>query len=308
MTSAGHRVPVLEIGGTHVTAALVDLTKGQVVDGVGDRQPLRGGAKARTLLDAVVRCAATVGAQHDTAWGVAVPGPFDYAQGVAWFEGVGKFDALRGVDIGSVLRREIEPAPSQVRFCNDAVAFALGEWAFGAGGRCDRMVGITLGTGIGSGFLADGIPIERGTDVPPGGEIHLLSVHGQPLEETVSRRAILRSFAHRAGELAVDVEEGLDVREIADRARSGDPLAHRVLHDAFYELGLALAPWLIRFQASTVVVGGSMSRSWDLVYPALRSGLGAEDPALVEDVQVLAGHDVDHAALLGAALAAARPS
>ena len=65
-------------------------------------------------------------------WGVAIPGPFDYVRGIADFHGVGKFDALRGVDLGDVLRRTLTRANGRVSFVNDAEAFAIGEWASGA--------------------------------------------------------------------------------------------------------------------------------------------------------------------------------
>ncbi len=297
-------MPVLEIGGTHVTAALVDLTAGEVVDGAGDRVPLPGAGDAQLLLAEITRCATALGADPGAAWGVAVPGPFDYAHGIAWFEGVGKFDALRGVDLGEVLRAQIRPAPARVQFGNDAAAFALGEWGFGAGRGCGRMVGITLGTGVGSAFLADGDPVDSGDDVPPGGEVHRLSLHGLPLEDTVSRRAILRRFADRSAAAGRAVEQDVDVHDVAGRARAGDQLAHDVLSEAFSQLGSALAPWLARFGASTVVVGGSISRSWDLIAPALRHGL---DTGGLAAVRVLPAKNPDHAALLGAALLAARP-
>lgn len=301
------RVPVLEIGGTHVAAALVDLAAGRVIQAGSSRITLHGDAPADELLEQIVGCAADLDPPPRAAWGVAVPGPFDYEHGVARFAGVGKFDALNGVDIGAVLRRELPGGPAVLCFVNDAVAFTIGEWAFGAGVGHDRVVGITLGTGVGSGFLSHGVPVDSGHDVPPGGEVHHLSVNGRPLEDTVSRRAILRAFA---GGSPVEPggsrdECGLDVLDIADRARAGDPSADRVLRTAFTQLGVALAPWLAWFHATAVVVGGSMSRSWDLVYAPLLSGITGTDGSLSAQLQVLPAADRDHAAILGAAWRAA---
>jgi glucokinase len=295
-------VPVLEIGGTHVTAALVDLGAGRVTPGAGTRRPLRGDASAAELLEQIVSCAAELDPPQRAAWGVAVPGPFDYEHGVARFEGVGKFDALNGVDVGAVLRNELPGHPERVRFLNDATAFTIGEWAFGAGAGHDRVVGVTLGTGVGSGFLANGAPVQAGEKVPPGGEVHHLEIDGRPLEDTVSRRALLRAFARRAPH-----KGEVDVLEIADLARAGDEAARQVLWEAFRQLGLALAPWLARFDASALVVGGSMSGSWDLVRPPLCAGMQTAVRSLLEGLEVLRAQDSDHAALLGAAWHAVRP-
>ncbi|MEK8144748.1 hypothetical protein NKH18_33290 [Streptomyces sp. M10(2022)] len=46
-----------------------------------------------------------------------------------------------------------------------------------------------------------------------------------------------------------------------------------MLDHAFRALGVAMAPWLTRFQATVLVVGGSIAGSWDLVTAPLREGL-----------------------------------
>ena len=170
-----------------------------------------------------------------------MPGPFDYETGIAHFEGVGKFDALNGLDIGAVLWRELANRPRTVAFVNDAIAFAVGEWAFGSGRGHDRMVGITLGTGVGSGFLDRASSVVSGTRVPVRGEVYRLLIDDRPLEDTVSRRALLPHYAEHRPESPC-----LDIREMAVRAQDGDSVANQVLRDAFTRLGLALAPWLSR--------------------------------------------------------------
>lgn len=293
---ANDLVPVVEIGGTHVTAAVVALARGQVLSDSVRRLPLDGEASAPELLGQIVRCASTLNAPPGAAWGVAVPGPFDYESGIASFESVGKFDALKGVDVGAVLRRELPGRPASVSFLNDAIAFALGEWAFGAGARQERLVGVTLGSGVGSGFLAHGRPVASGPEVPTKGEVYRLRINGRPLEDTVSRRALLRAYAsHAPGRPATDVED------IADRAKGGDSVARLVLNSAFRELGVALAPWLGRFHASALVLGGSMTRSWKLIHPSLVSGLNDRERLYPDRLEVLRAENPEQSALLGAA-------
>jgi glucokinase len=295
MTAWGERaIPVLDVGGTHVTAALVDLTVGRVTPGTLRRRTLDATAPARVVLDVVVSCANELAAPAKAAWGVAVPGPFDYEAGIARFTGVGKFEELDGVDVGAVLRSELRTRPSSVTFVNDAIAFAVGEWAFGSGRGHDRMVGLTLGTGVGSGFLDCGSPVLSGPDVPVQGEVYRLLVDGRPLEHSVSRRALLRAYAERR-----PGSPCTDVQDMAARSRGGDSTADEVIRTAFSRLGLALAPWLSRFGATALVVGGSISQSWDLVYPSLVAGIHAS-PGDVPDLMVFAANDSEGSALLGA--------
>lgn len=290
-------VPVLEIGGTHLTAALVHPETWTVVPGTLTRLPFDGTRSTDDLIADMAAAAATVPAVHSGRWAVAIPGPFDYDAGIGRFEHVGKFDALRDVNVRERLQAGIEPRPRSIRFLNDADAFGVGEYATGAAKGARRAICITLGTGVGSAFLEGGNPVNAGPTVPPDGSAHLIVYRGRPLEETVSRRAIRSAFAAVVG---VDRGELFDVREIAEAARSGDPQASRAFGDAFTHLGHAIAPWITRFDASVLVVGGSMARSWDLVEPALRNGLAAAAPDLA-GLPVRPAGNSEHAPLVGAA-------
>ncbi|MFD3312092.1 ROK family protein [Streptomyces sp. NPDC058694] len=254
-------IPVLEIGGTHVTAALVDLHDARVTSRT--REPLDADSDADDILAVVRHCADGLPVRSGARWGVAVPGPFDYARGIALFRGVGKFDALHGMDVRAAFLDGLRQRPSDVVFLNDAHAFLTGEWSAGTVRGHRRAVGITLGTGVGSAFLADGRICDAGPGVPLEGRMDLTEIDGRPLEDAVSRRAILARYADPAA----------DVHDIAGRARAGEERAQRVLDNVFTALGVALGPRLVDFGATALVVGGSMARSWDLVAPALSTGL-----------------------------------
>lgn len=283
-------VPVLEIGGTHVTAALVDPVAWTVVAGSVTRRHLDAGAPADALLADLVAAAASLAAPEDVTWGVAVPDPFDYDRGIALFEGVGKFDSLNGVDVRAALLAGIPARPAGIAFLNDADAYALGEWTHGAGSGSTRCAVVTLGTGVGSGWIADGRIVDPG--LPPGGRIHRLTVDGVPLEDVMSRRAVRRRYAGVTGDRVADV------RDIADRARAGEPAARETLARALGALGRVVGPCVTRFHADVLVVGGSMSASWDLFAPWFTAGL-ADAAAGLPPVRV-AAHPQD-APLLGAA-------
>lgn len=273
-------VPVLEIGGTHVTAAVVDPEAGSVLE--SHRRALDASGSSSAIVSELLACAGLIAAPERATWGVAVPGPFDYENGIGLFHGVAKFEALNGFDLGAALLGGLPGSPAGVRFLNDADAFGLGEYALGATSGHARAIALTLGTGIGSAFLADGSVVSSGPSVPPEGSVHLLSIDGRPLEDTVSRRAILAAYGR----------PGVDVVDVAEAARGGDEAAASVLWSAFHALGSALRPWVDSFGATIVVVGGSMARSWDLVAPPLTAGLHGPDV-------VRARHESE-AALLGA--------
>jgi glucokinase len=271
-------VPVLEIGGSHVTAAVVR-PGDWVVEGV-HRAKLDSQRSAEEIVAQLVAAARQLPLASGLA--VALPGPFDFASGVAWYRR-DKFASLYGHDLGRSLRAEL--GLDRVVFLNDAEAFSVGEWAAGELRGLDRCIGITIGTGIGSGFLDDGRAVRTGDTVPPGGELYRTEYEGREIENWISARAILRSYSERGGSAE---QPGFGVKEIAELARGGDALAKDVLLDAFGALSNALVPWLERFEATRVVLGGSISGAFDVV-------------ASVFPFDIAATKDTEHSALLGAA-------
>lgn len=283
---SNHHVPVLDIGGTHVTGALFDPSTGALVPGSRHRRELDSSADRADILDRLLSCASRLDARTAAVWGVAVPGPFEYDTGVARYHDVGKFEALNGVDIGRVLREGVGSSPASIRFLNDASAFGLGECTTdGAAVGHERVIGLTLGTGVGSVFLQRGVVLEDRVDVPPQGRVDLLRIDGRPLEDVVSRRAIVARYAELRDTTAVDVDV------IAERAADGDSTARHVFTEAFRMLGTALRPWVRSFAADLLVLGGSISASWSLVAAPVREAIG--------DVPVVRARLGGDAALVG---------
>ncbi len=292
-------IPVLEVGGTHVTAGWVQ-PDGWQVSGL-TRTDLPADGSAEALVGALAAAATGLGAAPGAAWGIAMPGPFDYARGVAHYAGVGKFEALAGIDLRSALYEALPQRPGSLCFSNDASAFLIGEWLIGAARGSTRCVAITLGTGIGSAFLDRGDVIDSGGSVPPQAEVHLLSHAGRLLETWVSRRAIRAAYALASG----SPEASTDVKEIAARARAGDQAAGQAFTAAFVVLGEVLGPWLERFGADLLVVGGSISGAWDLIEQPLRRGLSRYSDC---HFSIVTAARPELAALVGAAYPAVSPT
>jgi glucokinase len=273
----------LDLGGSHVTAAEIAVEAG--VARVEHRQSAdvdpHGSAEA--ILDVVAGVMRGVTAES-VPWRLAVPGPFDLERGIGQYRDVGKFESLYGVDVRAGLGDRLAPG-SLLRFANDADAYGIGEWAFGAGRRAPRIICITLGTGVGSGFVVEGEAVDDGPEVPRDGEAHFIEIDGRPIEETVSTRAIVERYRRATGATST-------VREIAGRAREGESAAADALRGPMEALGAALHPWAERFRPEILVVGGGMSAAWDVIgepitrsfaYPAAEvvpGSLGEDAPLL----------------------------
>jgi glucokinase len=288
--SANGIVGTLDVGGTHITGARVDVASAAVEPESRLRVSLSPSGTRSELLGAIVRVATAVAQTDVRRLGVAVPGPFDYTNGVSRI--AHKLSALYGVDLRSELTAALRlESDDAVRFLNDAEAFLVGEWWAGAARGHARTVGITLGTGLGSAFMEDGRIVHG---VCPNGALYELQFRDAPVEQTISSRGLLALYASSA-------HEWIDVEGVASRAAAGQPTARRAFAELGRALGEFLAPWLRSFEASCLVFGGSIARSWQLIEPSLLAEL-----APIESLRsVTVARHLDDAPLLGAARYAA---
>jgi glucokinase len=270
-------VGALELGGSHVSACVVDVETWRVSDAC--RLGLDPNGARAELLGAIGRAAGAL--TGVTRVGVATPGPFDYENGISKVHALGKLEGLFDVDLRAELTRLLRLDPIGVRFLNDAEAFLLGESSAGAARGLDRAIGITLGTGLGSAFLAEGEIVRSGEGVPPNGELHVIPFRGAPVEDTISGRAISARFDGR-----------ISAAEIAARADAGHTRAAAAFASVGADLAEFLEPWVRAFRPARVVVGGSIARAWRHFGPML--------PPIATSAERL-----DDAALLGAAAYAA---
>ena len=287
-------VGALELGGTHLVAGRVSIAA-RAVEGDTVGMFLFSITERDELVDAIRRVAVAAATTGVGRWGVATPGPFDYERGICTIRGVAKLEALYGVDIRTELSAALGIEPQGIRFLNDAAAFLLGEWWTGAARGHDAAIGITLGTGLGSGFLRDGRLRQDGPGVPPESRLDLLAFRGAPVEEVISRRGLLAAY-RRAG------SDADDVIDIAQRARAGEATAIETFRAFGTSLGEFLSPAVEAFAPSCLVLGGAISRSWPLFADAFRAAC----PPLTRVRSVGVARHLDHAALLGAALYATR--
>jgi glucokinase len=277
-------VGALELGGSHISGACVDLSTNAV--GAVVRVPLGPQGSRSELLNSILHVAATLGDEM-TQVGFAAPGPFDYKRGICMISGLRKLEGLFGVDLRAEIAGVLPKAePRAIRFVNDAEAFLIGEARGGAASGHARAMGVTLGTGLGSAFLAGGAIVRRGVGVPPGGELYVVPFRGRPVEDTISGRGLSSTFG-----------AGISGEEIARMADCGDEDAIRAFARFGEDLGEFLAPWCADFKPTSVVFGGSIARAWSHFGSALTRALGS--------MAAVAGR-LDEAALLGAAQVAGR--
>jgi glucokinase len=277
--ASGGPVIALDVGGTAVKSAIV--RPSGTLAGPPRRTPIDAAATADAVLDTLA--GAVHALTHAAIAGVAVafPGPCDYERAIPGRHDDGKFAALAGLPLADELRGRLGRRDLPMCFCNDAEAAIVAEALFGAGRAFERVLGITLGAGLGACLVAGGETIVEacGTVVP--GELYRHRFGEAVADDVFSDRG-LRARLARAGAGA------------ADPALARDPHALRAFEAFGADLGRFLGPWTVALRVDAVVVAGGIAAAFALFGPAL-------DEQLAVDVR--AGELGVAAGLVGAAQA-----
>jgi glucokinase len=285
----------VDIGGSHITAVAVDMQNHTIIKGSRAESPVDNKAEADEILEVwtgtLRKIVDKLPVFRLRGIGFAMPGPFDYVKGICLIRGVPKYEKLYGVNVGKAISSRLGlPCDCRVRFMNDASSFAVGEaWAGKAAGY-KKMMAITLGTGFGSAFIDNRIPVVEGDTVPGGGCVYHLPVENGIADDYFSTRWFTSGYREITG------KEAAGVKEIAAEAVSD--AAVRALFDKFGKnLGSFLSPWLLRFGAEILVIGGNISYAYDLFGPAFENALEQAKCTVRVDISDLK----EDAALLGSA-------
>lgn len=220
--------------------------------------------------------------------GVAMPGPFDYYNGISKITDVEKLQSLYDVNLRLELAERLKIQPSQIRFINDATAFSVAEALIGKASKYKRAIAITLGTGLGSSFLINGKPIIKDKQVPEGGFLYNQYYQNVFADDIFSTRGIINAFEKESGKRIKNVKELCELVDV-------DPNASKVFHDFGTRLADFINPYIEEFEAEVLVFGGNISKAFEFFGPALKEELGGIDDIYVSEFG-------EEAAIIGSAL------
>jgi len=263
-----------DIGGSHITCAAIDLVSGKILKDTVSERSVNNQAQSSDIInvwaDALSGSLKKVQLEDVKGIGFAMPGPFDYVKGICYIRGVAKYENLYGVNVGEAIAGTLKvPDGFLIRFMNDASSFAVGEAWAGSAVNARKSLSITLGTGFGSAFISDRIPIVDGPLVPRIGCVYHLPYREGIADDYFSTRGLLGRYRMLTG------KELKGVKELAALAGSDKAVA-ALFADFGENLAIFLAPWLIGFEAEILVIGGNISHAYNLFGEIFESTLKRE--------------------------------
>ena len=200
---------------------------------------------------------------------------------------------------------------------NDANAAAIGEMMYGAAQGMKDFIMITLGTGVGSGIVANGHLI-LGHDGFAGELGHTIIIPDGRYHEGTGKYGSLESYASATGVMLTAKEvlgktkeesvlrkiplDEIDSRKVYDAAVQGDKIAREIFDYTGKILGMALANFVMFSSPEAIILFGGLTKAGDLILKPTREHMEANLIQVFQNrVKILVSHlRESDAAILGA--------
>ncbi|MEY3132897.1 MAG: glucokinase [Actinomycetota bacterium] len=287
-----NRAAGIDVGGTKCLGVVLDADRDITSEHDILLQVRHATPRADKLVDALEVLVGELG-DFDTI-GVGVPG-------LITLDGVmraspnipGSVDVAVGAELSRRLGR-------RVFIDNDGNLSALAEWRFGAGRGSKNMWMVTLGTGIGGGYVLNGA-VQRGVN-GFAGEVGHIVVNPDGPRCTCGRKGCWEVYASGRGlKMLAAGESG---ESVINRARAGEADALTVLEAWSRWVAIGLASLTNVSDPDVIVIGGGVSEAADIVMPIVRrwfvESLYSPEQRQHPDLRV--AQLGEHAGAIGAAL------
>lgn len=266
----------LDIGGTKISSGLND--EGKIYERKEIGTPYN--SPKNDILEAIAQHIGTYLPYHFKAIGIGIPGLVDSRKGIVY--NLANIPSFQRVRLKDFLEERFR-VPVYIN--NDANCFALGEYKFGPANIHSHVVGVTLGTGIGTGVIAD-------SKLYAGNLCGAGEWGGVPyLDKTFEDYCSSKFFKNHHGESA---------KKLAKKALEENKEAVLAFEKYGEHLGNLIQRILFTFSPEAIVLGGSIRKAYPLFKTRMFETLNNFPYKPLTDSLQIYVSEMDDAAILGA--------
>jgi glucokinase len=229
----------IDLGATNIRGAVVD---DQVISEIISKRINTKGTEQQ-VLDDVFAIADKLVDNSVKAIGIGVPSVVDVKEGIVY--DVQHIPSWKEVHLKQLMEARYH-IPVFVN--NDANCFALGEYYFGQGKGVDSFVGLTIGTGLGSGIIINK-QLYAGTNCGAG-EFGMVDYLDHNYEFYCSGSFFQNVY-------------GLNGEEVFKNAKNGDPQALKLYKEMGVHLGNAIKLVMYTYDPELIILGGSVQLAYE---------------------------------------------
>ena len=188
---------------------------------------------------------------------------------------------------------------------NDAHVAALGEYYFGKEKVPENYVFVTLGTGVGGAAIIDH-HIFRGGDGNPMEIGHIMSQNGKTLEQIIGKAGLHKMLNTMLKKYKSDIigkeVVSWNTKQMVAAANNDDKVALKIFKRIGILLGEALVSTIRLLDIKTIIVGGGISQSYDLVIKPMKKVLTSNlTPYYTRQLEIKKATLANEAGIVGAA-------
>lgn len=216
-----------------------------------------------------------------SAIGVGVPSVVDIKCGIIY--NVQNIPSWKEVHLKSILENKFNVP---VFLNNDANVFVLGEKYFGKGKPYDNIVGVTLGTGLGTGLILNG-QLFCGNNCGAG-EFGMIQYEDGIIENYSSGQFFKKDYA-------------LSGEAVFEQAKIRDHNALRIFSEFGYHLGNAVKTIVYAVDPEIIIFGGSVAKAFDFFQESLLKQLHTLAFSETVEKLIITFSETTDVAVLGAA-------
>jgi len=229
--------------------------------------------------------------------GIGVPGPVDYAHGVAVNPPI-----MAGWHLHPIKDRFASRYGAPVLVDNDVNIMALGEyWVMEP--KVDDFVFVKVGTGIGSGLILGGV-LHRGASGAAGDIGHVRASSDDVVCRCGNNGCLeaLAGGAAIAGRLRDSGLEASGSRDVVRLVERGNELATRSVRDAGRLIGQVLASMVNLLNPSMIMIGGDLAKAEQQLLAGIREVVYQRSTTLsTTDLSIIVSSLGDRSGVIGAA-------
>lgn len=243
-----------DIGGTHITSALVNTSTFELLTNSVVRNPLDSSLNAKSIFQVWTQTMNRSLASFNgtiNSLGIAMPGPFDYKNGISLIKGQNKYDNLYKLNIIPNIVERLTIEEPTIRLINDAAAFLQGEVFANQLQNENKILGITLGTGLGSSAWQRG---EIAIDCELWNTPYLDSI----FEDYLVTRFVVNKFEDLTG----IKEKGF--KEIIEKHAQTDAFKE-LINEYSTHLFNFLDFFGEKYHCQKFIIGGSIAKAWSII-------------------------------------------
>lgn len=272
----------IDIGGSHITLAQVNPEQREIMASTYVREHVNSFDGKEVIFSAWV--SAIEKASHDLVKedlliGIAMPGPFDYENGISLMQ-QGKFIDIYQINIKEELAKRLSISQEQIHFVNDAAAFMEGEVFGGCVQDFKRIFGVTLGTGLGTTFYNGEVATDEDLwDSPFKDSIY---------EDYLATRWFVNYYAELTGEQISGSKDLLDKPE---------EIRTKIFNEYAASFSEFIIKYVSHYKPEVLVIGGNIAKA----YPYFEERFLQNLKKNTINLQVRISAIFEDAAILGAA-------